>query len=646
MYPLENLEVVNLCSRLQNIRRGQPKYPNEYYDLRNEYHASKDKNGVRYSYRYNNGSEDGKTVSNIETVGRQDIGYVIKNNTDHSLYAIHFGPRFPSTEEVTLNNTLAMKGIRPFIYEIGTVETDSFYELSPVERRDNTVKRSYQEKNEDGKLMWYWITDYFKIDYLLDTICKNASNIESVYNMFAIMLPLLHSKNYVIPKFEMKQMFSGYCSNYKDNTIRSLMCVCPFKRWFYYPDEKYVRGNYVIPNPEQRHVASYIHNEIVRIDYSRYSSVRTDESSIVEPLDNWMSVMFIMLDAMGMFIPDCIIYDNDYKRSRFRIYTDTDTDTDTDTITYIYNGLSYADAVRKFNETYDKAEGTQNMYRYLLNKYLWMHEMPSVTYDGGRSYEANLKNKRRMVKNWKKEFVKYINWMLLNYTDDMSSEYIKTHLDGIVRDLANGQPFNVDGVQWSYYNLFVTCIGYLSMIKQFKRNYIDTTFMLQNIPSFIHTITLLYTAWLTFNDEEYMMNLRSLNPTVDIPTFTDAKPFADFLINNNLQYQPVIFSIDTVEERASYDRFVEYTCINNYTYPIVQNSPQLTVIMDNVMGINISEYIFENVNNNDYLTRMNTLASQIVGAPSFDDDPRFYNIPYDVRNDRIQRNMRRYINTF
>lgn len=42
-YPLEYLEVSNLCSRLERIRRGQPKYPAEYYDLRNEYHATKDK---------------------------------------------------------------------------------------------------------------------------------------------------------------------------------------------------------------------------------------------------------------------------------------------------------------------------------------------------------------------------------------------------------------------------------------------------------------------------------------------------------------------------------------------------------------------------------------------------------------------------
>lgn len=626
-YPLENIEIVNLCSRI----RGPRKYPDEYYDLRNEYHATKDRNGLRYSYRYNYGSEDGERIRNVETVGRQDIAYVIENNVDHSLYVIHFGPRFPSTEEVTLNNTLAMKGIRPFIYEIGTVESDSFYELSPAERRDNATKRAYQEKNEEGKLMWYWITDYYKVDYLLDTICKSASNIEGVYNMFAIMLPLLHSKNYVIPKFEMKQMFSGYCSNYKDDAIRSLMCVCPFKRWFYYPDEKYVRGNYIIPNPESRHVASYIQNEIVRTDFSRYSSVRTDESSLVEPLDNWMSVMFIMLDAMGMFIPDCIIYDNDYKRSKFSIDTD---------------GLSYEDAVRKFNETYDNVEGTQNMYRYLLNKYLWMHEMPSVTFDGGRSYERNLKNKINMMKKWKKEFVKYINWMLLNYTDDMSSEYIKTHLDDIVRYLANGQPFNVDGVQWSYYNLFVTCIGYLSMIKQYKRNYIDTTFMLQDIPNFIHYVTMLYTAWLTFDDQEYMNNLRSLNPNVDIPVFTEVKPFAEFLVNNNLQYQPVIFNIDTVEERPSYDRFVEYTCVNNYTYPIVQNSVELTAIMDNVLGIDIGNYLVEEENNNDYLKRMNTLASKIADTPDFDDDPRFYRIPDDIRDDNIRRNMRRYINTF
>ena len=631
-YPLENIEILNICSRLQKVRKGHPKYPEEYYTLRNEYHASKDNTGIRYSYRYNYGSEDGQRIRNIETVGRQDIGYVIENNTDHSLYVIHYGARYPSTEEITLNNSLAMKGIRPFIYEIGMVETDAFYQLSPAERKDSAVKRSYQEKNEDGKLMWYWITDYYVVDYLFDTVCKNTSDVETVYNMFATMLTLLHSKNYVIPKFEMKQMFNGFCSNYKDNTIRTLMCVCPFKRWFYYPDERYSRGDYSIPNPESKHVAAYIQNEIVRTDFSRYSSIRTDESSFVEPLDNWMSVMFIMLDAMGLFVPDCIIYDNDYKHSQFRINT---------------SGLSYNDAVRMFNETY-AVEGTNKMYRYLLNKYLWLHEMPSVTRDGGRSYERNLKNKINTMKNWKKEFVKYINWMLLNYNDNMNANYIKANLEDIVRHLANGPTFEVDGVQWTYYNLFVVCIGYLSMIKQYKRNYVDTEFMTQVVPSFIHMLNVLYTAMLTYDDPVYIDIVRSLNPNVDIPNFTDPRSFATFLINNDLKYHPVVYNIDSVGERSSYDRFVEYTCSNNYKYPIVQNSEKLSSIMDNVLGIWAGILSPEEENTNDYLKRMNNVASRIIqdtDRPQ-EADPRYYRMSQDERDAYIKRNMRKYISTF
>ena len=627
-YPLENIELVNLCSRIH----GPRKYPDEYYILRNEYHATKDKHGLRYSYRYNYGSEDGKRIRNIETVGRRDIGYVIENNVDHTRYVIHFGTRFPSSEEVTLNNTLAMKGIRPFIYEFGTVETDDFYKLSPVERRDNTVKRLYQEKNEDGKLMWYWITDYYKVDYLLDTVCKNASNIESAYGMFAIMLPILHNKNYVIPKFEMKQMFRGYCSNYKDDRMRSLMCVCPFKRWFYYPDEKYEHGNYVIPNPEPRHVIAYIHNEIVRTDFSRYSSIRTDESSLVEPLDNWMSVMFIMLDVMGMFIPDCIIYDNDYRRSKFGIDIDN-----------VYrDNISYNDAIRQFNETYNNAEGTQNMYKYLLNKYLWYHEMPSVTSDNGRAYDRSLKNRINLMKKWKKEFVKYINWMLLNMAyEDMDANYIKNNIEKITKDMANGTPFEVDAVEWNYYNLFITCIGYLSMIRQFKRNYVDLDFLQHDIPKFIHLFTILYSCYVTYGDVKYNELLYLANPNVDFPVFSNVEEYAAFMYNNDVVMKPVMFNVDTIDERPSYDRFVEYTCANNYTYPIVQNSPKLNMIMDNVMGINIPDYKFENMNNNISLQTMNEIASQIAGT-SDTDDPRFYEIPDDVLDDRIRKNLKKY----
>ena len=633
-YPLEYLEVSNLCSRLERIRRGQPKYPAEYYDLRNEYHATKDKNGLRYSYVYAHGFEDGVDTERIETVGRQDIGYVIENTLDHSRYVIHFGPRFPSAEEITLNNTLAMKGIRPFIYEIGMVESEEFYALDPRDRRDNNNKRRYQEKNEDGKLMWYWITDYYVVERLLDEVCKNANNIESAYNMFAITLPILHSKNYIIPKFEMKQMFSGFCSNYKDDAMRSLMCVCPFKRWFYYPDERYVRGQYVISNPEERHVSSYIHNQIVRVDFSRYSSVRTDESSLVEPLDNWMSVMFIMLDVMGTFMPDCILFDNNYTQSKFRIGNKVD--------------VPYDEVQTKFLLNY---HGTAEMYSYLLNKYMWMHEMPSVTINSGRSFEKKLKNKIRLMKNWKKEFVKYINWMLLNYNNNINAEYIKNNIEDITKHLANGNPFEVDAVKWNYYNLFVTCIGYLSMISQFKRNYVDVDFMQQIIPQYIHLFTILYTCYVTYGDDKYNKLLFLANPNVNFPVFKDVHEYAQFIINNDVNLKPVMFNIDIVGERESYDRLVTYTCINGYKYPVVQDSSALTAIMDNVMGININMngYTFENENDNDYLRRMNSLASRIVNGPelgTFNEnaDPRYYKS--SINEDTVRKNLKKYTTAF
>lgn len=633
-YPLEYLEVSNLCSRLERIRKGEPKYPAEYYNLRNEYHATKDKNGLRYSYVYAHGFEDGLTTEKIETVGRQDIGYVIENAIDRSRYVIHFDSRFPSVEEITVNNTLAMKGIRPFIYEIGMVESEKFYTLPPTDRKNFDNKRRYQEKNEDGKLIWYWITDYYVVERLLDEVCKNASNIESAYNMFAITLPILHSKNYIIPKFEMKQMFNGFCSNYKDDSMRTLMCVCPFKRWFYYPDERYVRGQYVISNPEERHVSSYIHNQIVRVDFSRYSSVRTDESSLVEPLDNWMSVMFIMLDVMGTFMPDCILFDNDYKQSKFRINSK--------------ENVSYDNAFLNFALNYT---GTDEIYNYLLNKYMWMHEMPSVTINSTSAFEQKLKNKIRLMKKWKKEFVKYINWMLLNYNNNISAEYIKNNMEDITKHLANGNPFEVDAVKWNYYNLFVACIGYLSMISQFKRNYVDIDFMQQTIPEFIRLFTILYTCYITYGDNKYMNELRDLNPNINIPVFNDVHEYAQFIINNDINLKTVMFNIDIVGERESYDRLVTYTCVNEYRYPIVQDSHALTAIMDNVMGININMngYTFENENNNDYLRRMNSLASRIATGPAIgtfneNADPRYYKSSINENN--VRRNLKRYITAF
>ena len=90
-YPLENIEIVNLCSR---IRKGDQKYPDMYYDLRKEYRATKDNKGLRYSYKYAH-SEDrnGQQIKAVQTVGRRDYGDVIEHKENHTLFVIHFSTR-------------------------------------------------------------------------------------------------------------------------------------------------------------------------------------------------------------------------------------------------------------------------------------------------------------------------------------------------------------------------------------------------------------------------------------------------------------------------------------------------------------------------------------------------------------------------
>lgn len=609
-YPLENIEIVNLCSR---VRGGENKYPREYYNLRKDYRATKDRNGLRYSYRYNTvENEDDQRMKVIETVGRSDIAYVIENIFDHSRFVIHFGTRYPSTEEVRINNDLAMKGIRPFIYEIGMIVDDSFYDPNVNNRANFMTKKNYQTKNEMGKPVWYWITDYYYYDYLLDTVCKNGSNIEAAYSMFATMLPILHKDNYVITKFEMKQMFYGACSNYRDDSIKTLMCVCPFRRWFFYPDERISQGEEVLPVPQYNNKIDYIMNNIVRTDFSRYNSVRTDESKLVEPIDNWMSVMFIMLDVMGTYIPDCIIYDNDYRRSRF-IKPDFK-------ITDKVRDMSYDEALRLFRDSY---HGTEEMYRYMRNKYLYNNRVPTISSDD-TAFKREIEDKITNIKTWKKNFVEYINWMLLNYNNNISVNDIKNNLDTIVFALGGDNVFDVDGVQWSFYNLFVVCIGYISMIRQFKRNYIDSEFMTRTIPEFLHFLTLIYTCWVTYKDESYKQSLHQLNPSMNIP-YNTLQSYMDFFVNNDIQYMPVVFNIDTVNERASYQRFVDYTCMHNYTYPIVRMSPRLEEIMNNVTGRSIPDYTFEEENDNVYLRRMNSLTANLIGNRNLNADPRYYN---------------------
>lgn len=624
-YPLENVEIVSLCSR---VRGGKSKYPPEYYELRKDYHATKDRDGLRYSYVYKTvENEDDQYVKVIETVGRRDIAYVIENNFDHSRYVIHFGTRYPSTEEVRINNNLAMKGIRPFIYEIGMVVDEAFYGPNVNNRANFMTKKNYQTKNEMGKPVWYWITDFYTFDYLLDTLCKNGSNIEAVYGMFATMLPIIHKDNYVITKFEMKQMFYGSCSNYKDDSFRTLMCVCPFRRWFSYPDEKVVRGEEFLPVPENRHKIDYIMNNIVRTDFSRYNSVRTDESNLVEPIDNWMSVMFIMLDVMDTYIPDCIIYDNDYRKSRFIKPKFKITDDVRD--------MSFNDALKLFDESY---MGTKEMYKYMRNKYLYINRVSTLT-DDDTVFLRNMEHRITLIKTWKKNFVQYINWMLLKYKSDISVDDIKNNLDTIVFALGGDKVFDVDGVQWTFFNLFVTCIGYISMIRQFKRNYIDSEFMTRTIPEFLHFLTIIYTCWITYNDESYKQLLHQLNPSVDIP-YASLQKYMDFCINNDIQYIPVVFNIDSVGERASYQRLVDYTCMNNYTYPNVKMSDRLAEIMNNVTGQSIPDYSYEEENDNVYLRRMNSLTANLIENRNLNADPRYYNGKRFIET--ANRNMNKY----
>lgn len=621
-YPLENIEIVNLCSR---IRKGDQKYPDMYYDLRKEYRATKDIKGLRYSYKYAH-SEDrnGQQIKAVQTVGRRDHGYVIEHKENHTLFVIHFGTRYPSIEEIRVNNDLAMKGIRPFIYETGMVVDNEFYSLGKEDRMDFFTKKKYQIKNDLGKPVWYWITDYYYYDYLLDTVCKNGSNIEAAYSMFATLLPALHGDNFVITKFEMKQMFYGACSNYKDDSIKTLMCVCPFRRWFFYPDEKVSKGGVEYQDPKDNNKIDYIMNRIVKTDFSRYNSVRTDESKLVEPIDNWMSVMFIMLDVMGTYIPDCIIYDNDYRESRFIKPNFHITDKD--------RTMSYSEALKLFRDSY---HGTEDMYRYMLNKYLYNNRVPTVKHivvDAevnakdfvDRVFEYEMEKKINLIKKWKKNFVQYINWMLLNYNNNISVNDIKNNLDTIVFALGNNnEVFDVDGVQWSFYNLFVVCIGYISMIRQFKRNYVDTEFMTRTVPEFLRFLTIFYTCMVTYTDESYKQSLLELNPSMNIP-YNTIQDYTNFFLNNDVRYMPIVFNIDTVKERASYQRFVDYTCMHNYEYPIVRMSPRLEEIMNNVTGRSIPDYTFEEKNPNDYLRRMNELSAKLIGNRNPNIDPRYY----------------------
>ena len=597
-YPLENLQSSFFPSRLT---KGNKKYPVEYHNLRKEYHALSNKQGLRYHYITSN--------NEIETVGRRDIGYVIQNNYDGNKFVIYFGISYPDVEFNRINNELAMQGIRPFIYEVGRVNDEY----------------GKQDVDEEGRPMWYWVTDYFEKDELIDSLCRrDSSMLGAVYNALSRVLDTIHKSNYVIRRFKMKQMFVGSCSNYNNNNEKTIFCNCGITRWFKYPSERFEKGQTIIDNPSVNDVTDYLLNNIVKIDFSRYNSVRTDETGFVEPIDNWMSLMFIMLDVMGMFIPDCIIFDNDYTYSRFDINN---------------HSVSYNEAKKDFDSTYT---GTVEMYQYYLNKYLHTYEIPATNFNLNMKYqnyeqmfENRIQNKIDNMKKWKRNFVEYINWMMLNKDMNIKPVDIKNNTEELMLYLREEyNVFAVDGVQWNYYNLFILCIAYLSMIKQFKTNYVDNTFMHYIVPYWITFFTNVYIAYSYFYDEEWFKMVKELNPNDNIPE--DYDEFLEYFTHNNVLY-PSNITINPVDigEYDSYDRFMKYTCINDYTYPIVTKSDKLTKIMNNVTGVSVDTYEVENETPNQYLRNMNMLAAKIAEQDDDNADPRYYSV--SVTKDTISK---------
>ena len=163
--------------------------------------------------------------------------------------------------------------------------------------------------------------------------------------------------------------------------------------------------------------------------------------------------------------------------------------------------------------------------------------------------------------------------------------------------------------------------------------------MTRTIPEFIRFLTIIYTCLLTYKDESYKQSIQKLNPSVNI-SYDTLQSYIDFFMNNDIQYIPIVFNIDTAGERASYQRLVDYTCMNNYTYPVVKMSGRLEEIMNNVTGQSIPDYSYEEENDNVYLRRMNSLTANLIENDNLNADPRYYNGRRFIAT--ANRNMDRY----
>lgn len=557
-YPLED------CTRPFIYRQ-----PN----LRVKYFPLKQRGLLNYRYINNADREDDNNIIPdifgtgfvIQNVGRQQDDGTYNGNLKR--YVIYFSDRFPNLQRIIINNTLADKGIVPYIYEYGTVE------------------------NENNENIYYWISDYFTPIKPLDVMCKqDIFSLPSVYEMFYNILSILHKENYVITEFKMSEIFLGRCDSYRDN-IETIFCTCNYDKWFNHQPQIFNRDTkkYEDQVPTSGDIEDFYLGWFPRGEINRYSSIRTNKYFIT-PIDNWMSVMFILLDAMDMFIPACIT-------------------------SPIIEKKFIAECKTKYKKIFLEKH-PEIIDEFVADKYL------------------------DLINEYKEIFMIYVNSIFASIVDDnignniINLDYIEENIGTFVNKVSEKT-----GIECKFYCLFITCLAYISHVNHSPINYVNDDFM-KRLIDIIKQYCVVYTCKFAYNDDigkfiNYLIEYNSENDeiyrlrdyirqqtqnnNIDILEYVlthEYMDFAEYLYMCNMNIPPEYkISLYSLNVYANYkDIITQYCtthklCVNTKNIDFVIN--YVNNIMNNIksqkgtLQIN-KQYII----NNDYLLRMYKCANE------------------------------------
>lgn len=451
-----------------------------------------------------------------------------KRNDEWIYFVMHIDTNYPSKEHQKLNNNLAKKNLRPWIYEVG--------------------KLYYWGKE---KFIWYWITDYIEPS-------KNNSithqDMLYIWFNYTTILESIHKNNYVISDFDMTNIIRGKISN-KNCTDEQFYMVNTFVQWIQKSDNK------------ANDLKNYMNNDNVkgRKENSFYYSLHTLKTRefTIDPIDNWMSMIFVIMAKIHKFVPECYMKQLDWKKYTFDIDIEDEDYVDYATINKHFEQHVWPTMM----DSYCDKENARNDYLY-----------EHIVFD-----KKSRDNERKdMISNgnkWKKNLITLLINIMFEIDQNITPAMIKENFGEICYLVATRCGMNVTNI-WV---ILAVVLAYVASLNVMRTNYVDINFIKN------YVATCMEEAW----KDDSFRKLWSVMENFDtLPE--DYDNLKEFIIKKNLRNR-----FDTFEEFKNY--MVENDIQIYLTYDLCLNTDEWYNFSKNIccnefkIGV-LTENGFESVN--------------------------------------------------